>query len=140
MLAILLGIGGGIALTALAGARRTDGTLAEFVSYSLPDDGGFLIGNLSTPPVTPGTPAPPSTSPRSNSGSWDLPQVAAFSRAPYLYLTTRRQGREASDLTVIGVANQSSPTLDGPPDGLVRPLAQSDTAIRGERQRTGRPG
>ncbi len=103
--AILLGIGGGIALTALAGARRTDTALAQFVSYSLPDDGGYLTGSLSSPPVTPGTPPTSLDLTPLEQRIADLPQVAAYSRAPYLYLTTRREGNEASDLTVIGAAN-----------------------------------
>ena len=105
VLAILLGIGGGIALTALAGARRTDTALAQFVSYSLPDDGGYLTGSLSSPPVTPGTPPTSLDLTPLEQRIADLPQVAAYSRAPYLYLTTRRRENEASDLTVIGAAN-----------------------------------
>ena len=46
VLIVLLGIGSGVALTAFAGARRTDDAVSQFVRYSLPDDGGFLFGKF----------------------------------------------------------------------------------------------
>ena len=54
VLALLVGMGGGVALTAFAGARRTDTAVPRFVHYSLPDDGGFLYGNVFSPPVAEG--------------------------------------------------------------------------------------
>ncbi len=105
VLALLLGIGGGVALTAFAGARRTDAAMSQFVTYSQPDDGGFLFGNLSAPPVTPGAPADSRALPPIARRIVALPEVAAYSRAPYLYLTTQRSGRTASDIAVIGAAD-----------------------------------
>ncbi len=105
VLALLLGIGGGVALTAFAGARRTDAAMSQFVTYSQPDDGGFLFGSLSTPPVTPGVPADSRALPPVAKRIVALPEVAAYSRAPYLFLTTHRTGRTASDIAVIGAAD-----------------------------------
>src|SRR2546427_11273578 len=53
-LAVLVGLGGGLALAAFAGARRTDAAVPSFLSYDLPDDGGFFFGSFSSPPVAPG--------------------------------------------------------------------------------------
>ena len=54
VLALVVGLGGGVALAAFAGARRTDAAMPQFVAYSLPDDGGFLYGSVSSPPVVTG--------------------------------------------------------------------------------------
>ena len=45
-LILVLGIGGGVVLTAFAGARRTDSAMQQFVNFSEPDDGAFLFGNV----------------------------------------------------------------------------------------------
>jgi len=52
-LVIVVGIGGGASIAALAGAQRTDTAVPEFLSYALADDGGFLFGNVSSPPKSP---------------------------------------------------------------------------------------
>jgi ABC-type antimicrobial peptide transport system permease subunit len=103
VLILLIGMGGGIGATALAGARRTDEAIPQFVTYSLPDDGGFLFGSATTPPVTPGIPAGSLALPAPAREIVDLPQVVAHFRAPYLYLTTDRTGRKAGDISAIGV-------------------------------------
>ena len=62
VMALIVGIGGGVALSAFGGALRTDTAMASFVSYSLPDDGGFIYGSPSAPPCLPDrrrTPSPP---------------------------------------------------------------------------------
>jgi hypothetical protein len=105
MFAVLLGLGGGVALTAFAGARRTDQAMPQFVTYSLPDDGGFLAGSLSAPPVTPGAPATSLALSPLEQRIVGLPQVVAYFRAPYLYLTTHRTGRNPTDISVIGAAD-----------------------------------
>ena len=57
ILAVVVGLGGGVALAAFAGARRTDGAMPQFVAYSQPDDGGFIFGSASAPPVATGATA-----------------------------------------------------------------------------------
>ncbi len=105
VLVVLLGIGSGVALTAFAGARRTDDAVSQFVRYSLPDNGGFLFGNVSSPPVTPGLAVGSLALAPTEQRIVDLPQVVAYARAPYLFVSTSRDGRTESDLNVIGVAN-----------------------------------
>ena len=105
LLAIVLGIGSGVALTAFAGARRTNDAVSQFVKYSLPDDGGFLFGSLSAPPLTAGT-APGSLAlPPLAQRIVNLPEVVAHFRSPYLFVTTSRTGRTGRDLNVIGDAD-----------------------------------
>ncbi len=103
VLVLLVGIGGGIGVTALAGARRTDQAVPQFVTYSLPDDGGFLFGSATTPPVTPGIPADSLALPPVARKIVHLPQVVAHFRAPYLFLTSDRTGRKAGDISAIGI-------------------------------------
>jgi hypothetical protein len=71
VLALVVGIGGGVALTAFAGAQRTDSAMPEFVAYSLPDDGGFLFGSVSSPPVSSGE-APYSLALSPQSSAWSI--------------------------------------------------------------------
>ncbi len=100
--ALLVGIGGGVALSAFGGARRTDTAMASFVSYSRPDDGGFIYGNPSHPTVPPG-PAAYSLAP---SGAVrrivSLPQVKAWFEAPYLFMATDPSGSDVGTLNPIG--------------------------------------
>jgi hypothetical protein len=103
VLVLLIGIGGGIGATALAGARRTDEAIPQFVTYSLPDDGGFLFGSATMPPVTAGIPADSLALPSLVQKIVELPPVAAHFRAPYLYLTSDRTGRKTGDISAIGV-------------------------------------
>ena len=45
----LVGFGGGIALTAFAGARRTDAAVPQMLTYSRPDDGSVAFGQFCPP-------------------------------------------------------------------------------------------
>lgn len=101
LLVLVVGIGGGTALAALAGARRTDGAVGQFVASSRPDTGGFISGSVTNPPLTPGQPASSLLPDRSAQRVLALPQVAAWFRAPFLYVTPNRTGGP-STLTAIG--------------------------------------
>lgn len=104
VMAVLVGIGGGVALTSFAGARRTDAAMGQFIAYSLPDDGGFISGSLESPPVTPGQ-APSSLAPDPVARAVvSLPQVVSWARSPFLYLTTDAAGGP-STLTAVGAAD-----------------------------------
>ena len=82
VMVLAVGIGGGVALAAFAGARRADTAMPRFVAYSLPDDGGFLFGNVFSPPVAPGT-ADDSLAPfGAERRVVDLPQVVAVFPLP----------------------------------------------------------
>ena len=101
-LVMVVGIGGGASIAALAGAQRTDTAVARFVAYSQPDDGGFLFGSVGSPPLTPGIPADSLALPGPIQRVVKLPQVAASFRAPYLFVSSERNGRA---LNVIGDAD-----------------------------------
>ena len=107
VLTLVLGIGGGIALTALAGARRTDTAIEQFVSFSRPDDGAFLFGSPTSPPVVSGAPARSLDLLPGEQRVVDLPQVAQHFRAPYLYLSSSRAGYTGQSINAIGVADAS---------------------------------
>ncbi|HUI04655.1 MAG TPA: hypothetical protein VLZ77_14035, partial [Acidimicrobiales bacterium] len=105
VLALVLGLGGGAALAALAGARRTSGALPRFVAYSLPDTGGFLYGNHSVPPPEPSVPADSTALPPLARRIVSLPDVVGYFRAPYLFVGTRPGARRPGDLNVVGIAD-----------------------------------
>jgi hypothetical protein len=107
VLAVVVGVGGGAAITALAGAQRTDMAVPQFVSYSLPDSGGFLFGSVSSPPLTPGIPADSLALAPAEQRVVDLPQVVAYFRAPYLFFSQSRTGTDAAHLSIIGDADKS---------------------------------
>ena len=102
VMALIVGIGGGVALSAFGGALRTDTAMASFVSYSLPDDGGFIYGSPSRPTVPVG-PAAYSLAP---SGAvrriLSLPQVKAWFEAPYLFMATNPSGSDVGTLNPFG--------------------------------------
>jgi len=107
VLAFLVGAGGGVALTAFAGARRTDIAIPRFLAYSLPDDGGVLFGSVFSPPVAPGAAANSLAIAPAEQRVVDLPQVAAHFRAPYLFMSTDPTGRtnNVGGLNTIGTAD-----------------------------------
>jgi hypothetical protein len=104
-LAFALGIGGGASITALAGAQRTDTAVSQFVAYSEPDTGGFLYGSVEAPPVSPGIPASSLALATPEERVVHLPQVAAYFRAPYLFLTAERNDGDPVPINVIGDAD-----------------------------------
>lgn len=106
-LILVLGIGGGVVLTAFAGARRTDSAMQQFVNFSEPDDGAFLFGNVNNPPVAPGMPARSLELLPGEQRVVDLPQVAEHFQMPYLYLTSSRSGFSGASLNAIGASDSS---------------------------------
>ena len=92
-LALLVGFGGGVALTAFAGLAAPIPPSRGFVSYGLPDDGGFVFGNVFSPPVAPGAAGSSLALSPAERRVVELPQVVAHFRAPYLFMTTDPTGR-----------------------------------------------
>ncbi len=105
VMVVVVGIGAGVALAALAGARRSDTAMPEFVAYSRPDDGGFIVGGTAAPPPAPGAAVGSLALPALQRRVVDLPQVAAYFRAPHLFVTTDPTGRHDANTSVIGAAN-----------------------------------
>ena len=115
LLAVVVGIGGAAALTSFAGARRTDSAMPEFVAYSLPDDGGFLSGSVTSPRPTPGRPADSLAPDPVAQRVLALPQVEGYVRGPFLFTTTDRRGETPATLSVTGIASADAlRTVDRP--------------------------
>jgi FtsX-like permease family len=104
-LAAVLALGGGASIAALAGAQRTETAVPGFVAYSEPDTGGFLYGSVQSPPVTPGIPPSSLSMAAAEERVVHLPQVAAYFRAPYLFLTAHRSDGAPVAINVIGDAD-----------------------------------
>jgi ABC-type lipoprotein release transport system permease subunit len=91
-LAALVGLGGGAALAAFAGARRTDAAVPSFLSYDLPDDGGFFSGSFSSTPSASGEAGNSLALAPAARRVVRLPEVVAHFRQPYLFLATDPTG------------------------------------------------
>ena len=50
LIAVVVGVGGGVALTAFAGARRTAAAVPQMLAYSRPDDGTAGFGGFARRP------------------------------------------------------------------------------------------
>src|ERR1022692_2915365 len=74
LIAVLVGVGGGVALTAFAGARRTSAAVPQMLAYSRPDDGQTAVGGFFCPPRRVTGPAARSLAP--------LPAAARVLRLP----------------------------------------------------------
>lgn len=106
LLIVVVGLGGGVALTALAGARRADTAVPRFLAYSEPMTGGVFFGNSFTQPPRVSGPAADSVAPPPyTSGVLSLPEVAAYGRV--LYLFTATNGNAAGVVNTFGVADPS---------------------------------
>jgi hypothetical protein len=145
VMALLLGIGGGVALVAIAGARRTDAAMDQFVSYTLPDHGGVIAGG--DPFSTPQLPGPVANSiaPLPQMAPvLHLPQVASYMRAPYLFFATSPSGAGVGSLNVFASADAqgyrnidrplvvagSFPRADRPFDAAINELATQKLHLR----------
>jgi hypothetical protein len=135
-LALLAGVGGGVALTALAGAIRTDRAVSEMVAYSRPDTGGFGYGDLSGGSLGTGSSIDLLPGERN---VIRLPEVAAWFRLPSVPLSTARSGQASSGLSVLASPDAAFfhdvdrpavlagrlPTAADPLDAAVNELAAS---------------
>src|SRR4051812_10608551 len=125
-LVLLVGLTGGAVLAAVAGASRTDSAMKRFVKFSRPEDAYVVVNG----PVAPGTetltgPAP-DTSPAQTQVFIDklladrerlvrLPQVAEAGRAPYMFLSPDKDGKELGAVNAFApVDGHAFRTLDRP--------------------------
>jgi putative ABC transport system permease protein len=93
-LALAVGLGGGVALAALAGARRSDEAMPQFLSYNLPDNASVVFNN----PVPRSSPLVP---PAVEARVLHLPQVVAWYSQDYLFLTPARSGQALGSLNPV---------------------------------------
>jgi hypothetical protein len=116
LIALLVGVGGGVALTAFAGARRTAAAVPQLLAYSRPDDGAAIFGGGSCPPPAVTGPAAGSLAPLPVAARvLRLPQVAAFMRTPYLFLSASPSGSGTGSVNVTASADvQGYRAIDRP--------------------------
>ena len=115
LIAVVVGVGGGVALTAFAGARRTSAAVPQMLAYSRPDDGTVAFGGFCPPPTVTG-PAATSLAPLPGAARvLRLPQVAAFMRVPYLFFSTSASGSASASVNVTASADvQGFRAIDRP--------------------------
>ena len=116
LIALLVGVGGGVALTAFAGARRTAAAVPQMLAYSRPDDGSAIFGGGFCPPPAVTGPAAGSLAPLPAAARvLRLPQVAAFMRTPYLFLSASPSGSGTGSVNVTASADvQGYRAIDRP--------------------------
>ncbi|HET6965397.1 MAG TPA: ABC transporter permease [Acidimicrobiales bacterium] len=107
LLVVLVGLGGGMALTALAGARRADTAMPRFVHYSRPGTGAVFFGDSPfTPPPVAGAAAGSLSAPPYTRGVLSLPQVESWYRVLYLFTST--EGDRAGVVNTFGVVDPAA--------------------------------
>ncbi|MBV9093832.1 MAG: FtsX-like permease family protein [Streptosporangiaceae bacterium] len=116
LIAVLVGIGGGVALTAFAGARRTAAAVPQMLAYSRPDDGSVVFGYSFCPPPRVAGPAARSLAPLPAAARvLRLPEVAAFMRSPYLFFSASTSGADVGSVNVTASADvQGYRAIDRP--------------------------
>src|SRR5438874_3975016 len=115
-LVLLVGLAGGVVIAAIAGASRTDSAMKRFVAYSRPEDAYVVVNG----PVPPGTETlggpPPDITPAQMKEYIDktlaerdrlvhLPEVAEAGRAPYMFLSPDKAGKELGAINAFAVAD-----------------------------------
>ena len=112
---VLVGFGGGVALTAFAGARRTNAAVPQMLSYSRPDDGSVVFGQFCPAPHISGAAANSLAPLPVAARVLRLPEVAAFQRQMYLFMSDRPSVVKGSSLNVFATADaQAYRALDRP--------------------------
>ena len=115
LLAVLVAVGGGVTLTAFAGARRTSSAVPQLLAYSRPDDGSVIFSRF-CPPTRVNGPAARSLAPLPVAARvLRLPEVAAFMRTPYLFLSSNPSGSNVGSVNVFASADaQGYRAIDRP--------------------------
>jgi hypothetical protein len=89
LVALTVALGGAVALTALAGARRAGSAMGEFVRYAKPDTGAVFFGNSPfEPPPVDGAAARSTAPPPYARPVLALPEVTDYARVCYLFTLT----------------------------------------------------
>jgi ABC-type lipoprotein release transport system permease subunit len=90
VLTLVVAVGGGCVLTAVAGARRTETAMQRFLTYNRPSDVSLFFG----------------PDPSVEQKILSLPQVESTTRLPYLMADT--DGSMASDTALFGAVNDAA--------------------------------
>ena len=103
VLVLLIGIGGGIGATRLAGPAAPTRRYPSSSPIASPTMAASCSGAPQTPPVTAGFLPTRWPSPRWCKKSWNSRRWPPTSARPYLYLTSDRTGHKTGNISAIGV-------------------------------------
>jgi MacB-like periplasmic core domain/FtsX-like permease family len=92
VITLLLALGGGVALTALAGARRTQTAMHRFLDFNRPEDAQLFFNST----------------PRVAAQVLTLPQIARYARMPYLFVSTSRSSLAGPGGAVFGASDAAA--------------------------------
>lgn len=109
VLCLVVGIGGGTALTALSGARRADTSMPRFVHYSRPGTATVFFGDSLSPPPVAGAAARSTAPPPYARAVLALPQVEAYYRVLYVFSATN--GDPAGVVNTFGLVDPTAATV-----------------------------
>jgi hypothetical protein len=141
-LILLVGMAGGVVIAAIAGASRTETAMKRFVAYSRPED-AYVVVNGPVPPGG-GLAGPPPGITDSQIRTFfaelmsdrarlvALPEVKETGRAPYMFLSPDKAGKELGGINAFATADgHAFRTLDRPRvlQGRFARLDRPDEAI-----------
>jgi len=115
-LVLLVGLTGGVVIAAVAGASRTDSAMKRFVKFSRPEQAYVTVNGPRPPGATGFGGPPPDATPQQiqeyiaktiadREGLVRLPQVAEAGRAPYMFMSPDRQGKELGAINAFAAAD-----------------------------------
>jgi len=142
-LVLLVGLAGGAVIAAVAGASRTDSSMTRFVAYSHPEDVYVSVNGPPPPPGTETLTGPPSDIPPELQALFTktlddraklvhLPQVADAGRAPYMFMSPDKAGKEVGGINPFAAADgHAFRTVDRPLvlQGRMAHLDRPDEAV-----------
>ncbi|MEP6660273.1 MAG: ABC transporter permease [Acidimicrobiales bacterium] len=112
VLALLVGLAGAFVIAAVAGASRTDSAMARFVAYSQPEDLIAIVNGVQGDPSDPNVVAQALAT---RARVLALPQIAEVDRAPYLFLSPDKAGKEIGSINPFASAGEHAfRTMDRP--------------------------
>src|SRR5436305_1819655 len=125
-LVLLVGLTGGVVIAAVAGASRTDSAMKRFVKFSRPEDAYVSVNGPQLPGVSGLAGPPPDLTPQDiqdyiaktvsdRERLVHLPQVAETGRAPYMFLSPDKAGKELGAINAFAAADAHAfRTIDRP--------------------------
>ena len=142
-LALLIGLTGGVVIAAIAGASRTDSAMKRFVKFSRPEDAYVTVNGPTIPGASGVGGPPPDVTPQQmqdfiarvtadRERLVHLPQVAEAGRAPYMFLSPDKEGKELGAINAFAAADgHIFRTMDRPKvlQGRFARLDRPDEAI-----------
>ena len=130
LLAVIVGVSGGIVLAAASGASRTSSAMTRFVEYSRPRD---LVTIVNGAEGDPSDPAVVAHGMAVRNAVQHLPQVAAVGRSPYLFMSADSAGTDVGGINAFATADRTAyRTMDRPRllDGrLARPSRAREAVV-----------